>query len=141
MPSGVSFHNRIQAEGVRLQLNLLDERRYQSMERNTTHQNAYTGYDVVEDTIEEFKDCLRYIASLPGDLDEFESEDDNYKVDYESALDDLWEIIHFMFTDETFTTLFSENIYEFIDHTLEAEGLFLQNDYHRVFDKFRRDRL
>ena len=111
------------------------------MERNTTHQNAYTGYDVVEDTIEEFKDCLRYIASLPGDLDEFESEDDNYKVDYESALDDLWEIIHFMFTDETFTTLFSENIYEFIDHTLEVEGLFLQNDYHRVFDKFRRDRL
>ena len=46
-----------------------------------------------------------------------------------------------MFTDETFTNLFPENIYDFIDRTLEAEGLFLQNDYHRVFDRFRRDRL
>ena len=112
------------------------------MERNTTHQNAYTGYDIVEDTIEEFKDCVHYIASLPSYLDDFGDEfDDGYEVAYESGLDELWEIIHFMFTDETFTTLFSENIYEFIDHTLEAEGLFLQNDYHRVFDRFRRDRL
>ena len=94
MPSGVSFQNRTQAEGVRLQLNLLDERRYQSMERNTTHQNAYTGYDIVEDTIEEFKDCVHYIASLPSYLDDFGGEfDDGYEVAYESGLDELWEII------------------------------------------------
>ena len=112
------------------------------MERNTTHQNAYTGYDIVEDTIEEFKDCVHYIANLPSYLDDFGGEfDDGYEVAYESGLDELWEIIHFMFTDETFTNLFPENIYDFIDRTLEAEGLFLQNDYHRVFDKFRRDRL
>ena len=97
---------------------------------------------VVEDTIEEFKDCVHYIANLPSYLDDFGGEfDDGYEVAYESGLDELWEIIHFMFTDETFTNLFPENIYDFIYRTLEAEGLFLQNDYHRVFDRFRRDRL
>ena len=92
---------------------------------NTKNKNEYSEYEIVEATLDEFRECVSAIAEMP-----------DY---YYDNLDDLWEIIQFMLTDETFGDLFPEDIYEFIDQTIRDAGLSLQNNYHRIFDAYRKD--
>ena len=97
------------------------------MEGNFRHQNAYSGYDEVYSTIEDFKGRVQYIADFP-------CYDDDSALKYEDAIEELWEMIEFMLSDETFNELFSEDVYDFISRTLEEEGLSLRCDFHRVLD-------
>ena len=97
------------------------------MEGNFKHQNAYSGYDEVYSIIENFKERVQYIADFP-------CYDDDSDIKYEDAIEEVWEMIEFMLTDETFNEWFTEDIYDFISKTLEEEGLSLRHDFHRIID-------
>ena len=97
------------------------------MEGNFKHQDAYSGYDEVYSIIENFKERVQYIADFP-------CYDDDSDIKYEDAIEEVWEMIEFMLTDETFNEWFTEDIYDFISRTLEEEGLSLRHDFHRIID-------
>ena len=105
------------------------------MEDYCRHQNAYSCYDELYSTIENFKERVQYISHYPCFASNSAADDeDGSDREYEDALDELWEMIEFMLTDETFNELFSEDVYDFIGRALEEEGLSLRHDFHRVLD-------
>ena len=102
------------------------------VEGKIKNQNPYVEYEDVETVIQDFKVCVRYIAEFSTCISNCNQK--RSELDYEDELDELWEMIGFMLVDETFNELFPEDVYDFIDRTMDEAGLSLRHDFHRIFD-------